>query len=267
MNYKIELLGYVEPFQEGTLTLWSNQYIAQNVLIKHLDTSVDSGSRKIKTIDKSVEWIAAQSVSKPNVLDIGCGPGIYGRRISRFANSYEGIDISPYQIEYANKYNKIGENINYVRADFREWVPHKKYDTALLLYAIYSFYKREERIELLKNSLNPKGKVIIEVFTNNHYAGRKNSTDWQYIKENGFWSAEPYLELNAFSWYTANLVLIRAAVIKENIDVWNSWIQIFDIETLGEELRAAGFSKFIFYGSCTGDKYNFDSDVLCVCAE
>lgn len=270
MNYKIELLGFAEPFQEGTLTLWSNKYIAQNVLKKHLDMSVDSGSRKIEIIDKSVEWIKEQSILSPDILDIGCGPGIYGRKLSKIVKSYDGIDISPYQITYANKYNKVGENIKYIWTDFRDWIPHKKYDTALLLYAIYSFYKRDERIKLLKKikgCLNPKGKTIIEVFTKNHYAKRKNTTDWQFIKNNGFWSPEPHVELNSFSWYFNNLILIRAAVIKDDIDVWNSWIQIFDTEMIEEELRLAGFSKVICYGSCFGEQYNLDSDVLCVCAE
>ena len=43
-NWK--LLERPLPFSEGNLTLWSNAYIANNVIKKHLDISIDSGSRK-----------------------------------------------------------------------------------------------------------------------------------------------------------------------------------------------------------------------------
>ena len=46
MHYNLKLLRRPLPFQLGTLTLWSDAYIADNVLKKHLDETIDSGSRK-----------------------------------------------------------------------------------------------------------------------------------------------------------------------------------------------------------------------------
>ena len=132
------------------------------------------------------------------------------------------------------------------------------------------FYCYEERINLLKkirNVLNPNGSIIVEVFTPEHYAGRNNSTDWQCIKNGGFWSPNSYLELNAFSRYNEKLVLIQAGIIDKEINIWNSWIQLFDVAQIEYELKLAGFSEFSYYGSCYGECFTSHSEVLCVCAK
>lgn len=55
MNYNLKLLRKPVPFQPGTLTLWSNEYIRKNVLEIHLDGNIDSGSRRSIIIEKTVE--------------------------------------------------------------------------------------------------------------------------------------------------------------------------------------------------------------------
>ena len=258
------------PFQSGTITLWSNAYIAGNVLKKHLDKDVDSESRKITTIDSSVRWIVSYSPDSPSILDIGCGPGLYGTLLDKLVRVYDGIDISPYQIAYAKSHKSENGNTNYHVCDFQDWYPDKQYDTVLLMYAIYSFYQHDERIQLLrtiKEALKPDGRVILEVFTANHYSQRVDSTDWEYIKKDGFWSPDPYLELNAFTRYRDDLVLIQAGMIGKRVDIWNSWIELFDIEKMEDELKMAGFSEFSYFGSCDGKIFTSDSEVLCVCAK
>lgn len=270
MDYNFRLLQRPAPFQSGTISLWSDAYIAGNVLKKHLDIDMDSGSRKIATIDSSVRWIIADSPNCPAVLDIGCGPGLYGARLGRFVEVYDGIDISPYQIAYARAHNIPNGNTHYHVCDFRNWHPDKQYDTVLLMYAIYSFYQHDERIRLLKSikdALKPGGRIILEVFTANHYAGRFDSTDWEYIEKDGFWSPDPYLELNAFTRYRDDLILIQAGIIEKRVDIWNSWIELFDIGKIEDELISAGFSKFFYYGSCDGQRFTNDSEVLCVTAK
>lgn len=271
MNYNIELLKKPYPFASGNMTLWENAYIAKNVLKKHLDKSIDSGSRKWNTILNTVEWICKQKPDASSVLDIGCGPGLYARLFYNYGILYTGIDISPYQIEYAKHSNsQLKDSVSFYMADLMKWEYTKKYDIVLLLYGIYSFFPRNERVDVLKKirkSLSSQGCVVIEVFTSNHYAKRREEKDWIYIEKNGFWSKKPHLELNAFYRFDdMDLVLIQAAVINKQIMVWNSWIQTFSKETLEEELKEAGFRFFEFYGSCTGETLKKDSEVICVCA-
>lgn len=272
MHYNVDLLGHPRAFECGTLTLWSNAYIAGNVLKKHIDGTIDSGSRKSTTLHLSSIWIAELSGARADILDMGCGPGLYGNHLGPLIGSYNGLDISPYQIAFAKAHNSSHDNTHYHVCDFHKWQPNKQqFDMILLMYAVYSFYPFEERSRLLhniKNALKPDGCVMIEVFTPNHYDGRKDSTDWQYIEKDGFWKPEPYIELNRFSHYRDDLVLIQAGMISDyTIDIWNSWIELFQISKIESELKSVGFTKFSYYGSCTGKEYTSSSEVLCVLAK
>lgn len=269
MNYILDLLGKPKPFELGTITLWSNDYIARNVLERHLDVSVDSGSRRKISIEKSVEWICSIVGSNANILDVGCGPGLYGNEFVRRGNFYTGIDISPYHISYAQVHNLSNKYAHYQVCDFREYMPDNSYDAVLLLYAIYSFYDDNHRLNFLrkiKQALKPSGAVFIEVFTSNHYANRNNSTDWRYVQSGGFWSPKSHIELNSFRWYRNDLILIQAGTIDDDIQVWNSWIQLFDKGCLEKELKVAGFNDLTCFDSCYGGDFKSDSEVLCVCA-
>ena len=264
------MLKKPEPFEHGNITLWDNEYIGNNVLKKHLEFNVDSGSRKIDTIAQTSQWIKKMFTSCRNILDIGCGPGLYSRFLSELGFFYTGIDISPFQINYAVKHSAYDSKTHFYQSDFRIWESNEYYDIVLMLYGIYSFYPRKDRMDLLnrlRTRLNNNGSVLIEVFTPNHYLGRSESRDWTFFEKDGFWDAKPYLELNAFYRYDEiNLILIQSAVINDSIRIWNSWIQTFLPKTIIEELQYCGFNNFRLYGSCTGDRYTDDSEVLFLCA-
>lgn len=140
-----------------------------------------------------------------------------------------------------------------------------------MLYGIYSFYSPEDRRLILKNikkSLNPGGCIVTEVFTEKHYANRLNESDWEYIENDGFWSANEYIELNSFYKYEQEkLVLIRAGIIEEeNIRIWNSWIKMFDSLSIIKEFEEAGFFKNELYASCMGEDKTDDSEVIFLCS-
>ena len=270
MNYNFELLKKPTPFSLGNMNLWDNKYIAQNVLKKHLNYDINSGSRNLETIYKTVDWINNKFVNAVKILDIGCGPGLYATPFMHKGFIYTGIDISQYQIEYAKKHNSNKNKIKFYQADFHDWAFDDKYDIVLLLYGIYSFYPKKERIELLKkirNSISSNGCVVVEVFTPKHYENRYEKRDWTYFESGGFWSEKPYIELNAFYRYDyIDLVLVQAAMINDSIKVWNSWIQTFSIESMIEELKLGGFTHFECYDTCTGEAFSNNSDTLCLCA-
>jgi len=270
MNYNLERLKFPYPFEPGNLTLWNNEYIAQNVIKKHLNSNENSGSRNVFVINKTIKWIKKNACEGKSILDVGCGPGLYAPQLCEVGFNYEGFDVSPYQIAYAKKYNCM-KGAKYYVADLRAWDSEKRYDVVLMLYGIYSFYCPSERVDFLKKikcKLKKGGYLALEVFTAKHYAERENSTDWEFVEREGFWSGEPYLELNTFRKYSnGRLVLIQAAVLNETLKVWNSWIQVFDSETLKAELSEVGFKRVEIYGNCFGEKYTSESEMLCIKAQ
>lgn len=75
------------------------------MLEAHLNTEWDAASRKEDFINESVNWIStiASSNNYPNLLDIGCGPGLYAEKFHKVGHSVTGIDFSERSIAYANE--------------------------------------------------------------------------------------------------------------------------------------------------------------------
>ena len=46
-----------ELYQQGTAVMWTDAYIAKQLLDVHLNPDVDLASRKKKTIESTVQWI------------------------------------------------------------------------------------------------------------------------------------------------------------------------------------------------------------------
>ena len=67
-----------ELYEKGTAVMWTDPYISQQLLQIHLDPDVDLASRKYTTIESTAEWVLARaSIEQMNILDLGCGPGLY----------------------------------------------------------------------------------------------------------------------------------------------------------------------------------------------
>ena len=259
-------------FQKGNMTLYSNEYIAKNVIQKHLDPTINSGTKRIEVVKESIEWICKTTANNGSILDVGCGPGIYSKELSLKGYEVTGIDISCYNIEFAIRHFQNESNpVVYICADITAIELKKKYDTILVLYALYSFFNRSERLCILRKlymALKDDGKLIIEVFRPEHYKEREESTDWEYITSGGFWKQGEYLELNAFYRYDEqNTVLIQAAAIDNNIAVWNSWIKMFDFESLCNEITSIGIEKVKFYDDARGSLYTGNCDTICAVIE
>ena len=76
--------------------LWDDEHISLQMLKAHLNPEFNGASRKLDFINKSADWITR--IVRPSefneLLDIGCGPGIYAERFAQFGYSVTGIDFS-----------------------------------------------------------------------------------------------------------------------------------------------------------------------------
>ncbi|MBV9088678.1 MAG: class I SAM-dependent methyltransferase [Mycobacteriaceae bacterium] len=57
-------------------------------------------------------------------LDIGCGTGLFARKLARQARFVEAVDTAPELIAEARRQSSGLANLTYVQADFSEYVPH-----------------------------------------------------------------------------------------------------------------------------------------------
>lgn len=90
-----------------------------------------------------------------NILDAGCGDGVFVRRcIEKGANTV-GIDISEDTIKGCKEKDKKG---NYFVGDIKTISLNKKFDYVISSFVLLSFEKKKEIIKAMKNMSSHLGK-------------------------------------------------------------------------------------------------------------
>lgn len=234
------------------------------MLEAHLDPDTDAASRKPGFIDRSVKWIASLLPEGASLLDIGCGPGLYTKRFADKGLRVTGMDFSERSISYARENDKKSD---YVFMDYLQMDYENAFDMITLIYCDYGALIPDERDELLRRiyrALKPGGRFLFDVFTPVRTSGIQEGTSWEICPQGGFWSAGPYICLNAVYRYNENVSLDRYVIIEENaVHCYNIWDTSFTTDSLLDEVLPAGFTCDGFYADVTGTPYYAGSETLC----
>ena len=106
-----------KPFEFYTASeLWTDEHTAQQMLHYHLNDDIEASSRNSDFIEKSCDWIAEHfDIEGKKVIDFGCGPGLYAKRLAQKGAFVTGIDFSENSINHARTEAKEkGLTINYI---------------------------------------------------------------------------------------------------------------------------------------------------------
>jgi len=272
---KILQAGKPPLFEQGTSQMWTDDYISGQMLQAHLDPDTHAASRKPEIIDRSVSWIDAEICGRNTaleILDLGCGPGMYSNRLARLGYKVTGIDFSHRSIGYAQQ-QAIGENLNvsYFREDYLSFDIPGLYDLMLMIYCDFGVIDDVNREKLLArayHSLKPGGVFLFDVFHPFKYKNHVNSTSWSAM-DSGFWRPGPHLCLNSSYWYEESRVHLDQAIVLDEsgtLDIYNIWDRTFTVGELEADLQKHGFDSIEFRSDVTGTGYNPVSDTLCVLA-
>lgn len=267
MKKRFEVLEMPEPFFEATNAYWKDDYISQLTLYAHLNPHIEGGSRTFDFIEDSIEFIEriAPSSTHQQVIDLGCGPGLYCERMTRRNYEVMGIDFSDRFIDHAIQSAKEqGLNINYQTKNFLSFHENNQYDLALLLYHSYCTLNSSDRKRLMSNvhqSLKDGGLFLLDVDSEIFYTEFEETNHWTYNKEGGFWDSSPHLELNVKAKYDNRLTLEKNVVLTEDGKTKSHllWNQTFTVESLKREAEEAGFKVKEVFSDITGKKYTEDS--------
>jgi SAM-dependent methyltransferase len=253
-----------ELFEPTTEKFWNDPYIAAQILEAHLNPNHDSASRKPAFIIRSVEWIISLLASGASLLDIGCGPGLYTKRLAERGLNVTGIDLSEKSIEYASKHDA---NSRYFVRNYLEMDYFEEFDIVTLIYCDYCELFPEERLDLLRRvhkALKPGGLFLLDVYTPLKGRGKHDVTSWSLNPKGGFWSAKPHICLNATYYYGETAEGNRIVIIEEdNIRLYNFWESYFTRRLLLDEAAPIGFSEHGFYDDVTGQPYSDNAETLC----
>jgi len=142
------------------------QFDYSSIPIGYYDKVLADGLERKRGIQSAWHHLKFKSVKESlgnysKHLDVACGPGTFiGRYLD---NRSEGIDVSKYQIEYAQK-NYSSKDVRFFVGDVnKNTIDFKKYDVITLLEFIEHISKEEvdKLLETLYGMLNHDGRIIL----------------------------------------------------------------------------------------------------------
>lgn len=261
-------------FEKGTAVLWDDTHISKNMLKAHLDPDTDAASRKYAIIDSTLDWIAKNFLNgKSNILDLGCGPGLYAKKLAELGHNVVGIDFSKRSIEYATKDAKENNlSIQYLYQNYLDINYENEFDLIILIYCDFGVLNNEERNLLLTKihkALRPNGLFIFDIF-NEKYPGTKEYDNSWAIESKGFWSEGTYLSLTeTFHYPTENAVAEQYVIITNDgeIKTYRNWNRYYSKNSIGNILNQFKFSSHKFYDNIVENSNFTSTDVTFVVSQ
>ena len=228
--------------------MWKDEYISKQLLQVHLNQHIDLASRKNSTITQTVQWILSKSQTtsqKLNILDLGCGPGLYAEKLAEEGHIVTGLDISKNSIEYATKSADMkGLDITYVNQNYLKLDAESCFDIVMMIFTDFGVLSPDQRSKVLDNihrSLNPGGILIFDVLNDNYAAPATKS--WE-IAEQGFWSGQPHLALTESFYYEKESVSLSQHTVVEDggrTEIYRFWTHVFTDDQLVQIVTEKGF--------------------------
>jgi SAM-dependent methyltransferase len=239
-------------YETGSSTMWTDPYIAKQLLKYHLASDNDIASRCIEKIQLIVDWIQ-QMLGKNNIdiLDLGCGPGLYAERFAIKGHKVTGIDFSENSIKYAKKSAAENNlNIEYMQMDYRELKIIEKYDLAVLIYLDFCVLNPDDAKNVLKNiykSLKPEGMLLLDVINERNIDSKIMPQSWE-VAESGFWKETPYIAMSRGYHYPEEKLLLNQHIVidsEEKVDTYNFWSRYYEKEEMKTLLEMIGYKEIM----------------------
>ena len=265
-NELIHLLQKPPLWQRSSEPFWDDDHISKGMLDAHLNPDWDAASRKHEYIERSTAWLSSIIPAKGKILDIGCGPGLYAKRLSGMGYDMTGMDFSSRSIEYARTNDASS---TYIYQDYLTMDYTAAFDAVLLIYCDYAAMTPDEHqilIPKVYQALKPGGVFILDVFTEKHFADKKDGTSWAVHEQGGFWSSEPHICLNATHMYENNTVSVDqyAVIWRDGIKQYLIWDMAYSARKLIDEMAPCGFNMSGIFDDVCGTPFTNSSETLCV---
>lgn len=262
-------------FAPGEQPFWDHPHISRMMLQAHLDPSIEAASRRPEEIDAIVDNLITSLGLRPGdeVLDMGCGPGLYCERLRERGMEVTGIDLSANSIRHARyRAAERGYDIEYIHGSYLDMGFRCRFDAVFLIYGDLGALTDEERDRLLpriRRALKPTGRFACDVTTMQHRRRNAVGRAW-YTADGGFWRPGPHLVLQgSFEYPEAEVGLDQYAVLQENgeLCVYRMWQRCYSARSLTRILENHGFTVTHLWNDLTGEDHSEDGEWIGVVAE
>jgi SAM-dependent methyltransferase len=257
----------------GKNNIWTDEHISKGMLESHLEEYGNGASRPFAYMDESVDWIC--SIAPPekykDVIDLGCGPGLYTQRFYDKGYHVTVVDWSERSIKYAeDTAESTGRKINYVMQNYLTIDYENVFDIAVIISYDFCVLSKSDRKLFLENvykALKPGGKFIFDVTTVKEMT-TEESHRWDYHPDGCFMCGTPHICFHLDYRYDEDeTTLAQVITMTENdCDCFHIWHHHFTEEKLLAELNAAGFADNDLYEDVTGKSYIKDGNFITVAA-
>lgn len=264
-----------EPFQFYTADeLWTNDHTSKKMLEFHLNETVDVSSRNKAFIDRSIDWIADKFRIGVNsrIADFGCGPGLYTTPLAEKGADVTGIDFSERSIRYARDVAlRKGLDIDYIVQNYLEYETEKKFHLITMIMCDFCALSPAQRRQILNkfyDFLEPRGSLLLDVYSHHAYGQRKETAIYEHNILNGFFSPEDYYGfLNTFKYEKEKVVLDKYTIVEASqIKTIYNWLQYFSLEDIKKEFSETGFIIDEYYSDIAGTPFSADSNEFAIIA-
>ena len=255
-----------KPFEFYTaIELWTNEYTAQQMLNYHLNEDLDLASRNKDFMDRSTKFIIEKFKmdDTKDVVEFGCGPGLYTHKFAETGARVTGIDVSANSIKYAkDQADKAGLDIDYIVADYLSFNTDKRFDLILLIFTDLCVLSPDQRSILLnkfRTYLKPDGKLFMDVSSYAAFDAKAETATYEKNQLYGFWSPNDYYGfLNTFKYEDEKVSLDKHTIIEDGVAdrVIYNWHQYYNLETITKELADHGLIVQKVFGNVAGDEYD-----------
>jgi SAM-dependent methyltransferase len=158
------------PFDPAAELDWSDPGISRRLLAEHLDQAHDGASRRQPLVDRHVRRLVRLLPAPPaDILDAGCGPGLYALRLARLGHRVEGIDVGPAVVRHARaaaRREGLARRARFAVADLRSLPVSPRYDAVLLIYYVLEGLRLRAQVAALRRlagCLRPGGVLLAEL--------------------------------------------------------------------------------------------------------
>ncbi|MBP2133567.1 2-polyprenyl-3-methyl-5-hydroxy-6-metoxy-1,4-benzoquinol methylase [Methanomicrobium sp. W14] len=252
MNLKklCEISEKPEIYEKGDAFMWDDEYISKKLLEIHLSQDTDLASRKKPAIEKTTGWIL-ERLGKENadILDLGCGPGLYCEIFAGSGHRVTGVDISKRSIEYAReKALEKHLDISYINENYLNISFEEKFDLIVMIFCdidVLVPVERDRLLDIVFKALKPGGMFIFDTM-NGETTGimKDGERNWE-VSETGFWKDSPHMALSESFHYPENNVFLNQTIVFSEPDEYRTyrfWMNYYEFSGLRPVLEERGFS-------------------------
>jgi 2-polyprenyl-3-methyl-5-hydroxy-6-metoxy-1,4-benzoquinol methylase len=260
-------------FAKGEDLFWDDEHISKGMLQAHLNPNQDAASKNHATIKKTCSWLVSylDIPKKSEILDLGCGPGLYCEILCEEGFKVTGIDYSKRSIGYAKESaQKKALHIKYLYKDYLTINYTNKFDLIILIYYDFGVLCDTDRDSLMgriQKALKPGGYFVFDILTPN--AKKDEEKNWSAFDKGGFWKPTPYIKLFQSFYYKEENALLRQHLIIEdngNISIYRLWDRYYTLNKIKSIISNNGFGIVDTYNDLMGNQYNCNSETMGVIA-